>query len=256
MYQTHVSTFKRMVYAFYYSDDISIQTINEIHFKILERYINIFDEIVFCIIIDNINNKEVIREIEKRVISIRNGDVIFKIYENSNYRECDVFYNEIVLKMKDLHGMTFFGHSKGSGVLDKIEETVAIVTALYYFSLENVENIEKYPFYGSLKMINNSPSWYIGPKYMWFYVGTFFWGDYQRIYYEKNNMPLYSSRWFDEMFPGNLYSHEECGSFCEEYIDATIKPLTPFDLIERIHGANPIMEKYILFYNDLMELIL
>lgn len=255
MYQTPASIFKRMVYAYYHSNNEEINIINNIHLKILERYINIFDEVIFCIIIDDVNDKKNIKEIERKVLVIRNGDITFKTYQNGDYRETSVFYNEIFLKMKDLYGLTFFAHSKGRGVLSDINETIAFISAVYFFSLENIDSIGDYPFYGSLKMINNSPYNSRGTKYMWFYVGTFFWGDYQRVYQEKNKcFPNISSRWFDETFTGELYDNIECGSYANEFIDATIKPINAYDLIERIHGNNEIMGEYLAFYNELINL--
>ena len=67
------------------------------------------------------------------------------------------------------------------------EEIIAFVLGSYYFSLENIDKIGDYPFYGSFKMINNLPSANKTNKHKWFYVGTFFWGDYQRIYGEHKH---------------------------------------------------------------------
>ena len=256
MSQTLASIFKRMVYSFYCSKSEASFFYEELHFKILERYINIFDEVIFCIIIDDVNDIETIKRIEKKVISIRNKDVIFKIYENTNYRETDVFFNEIFLKMSELNGITFYAHSKGRGVMNNIEEVIGFITASYYFSLEDITDVDKYSFYGSFKMLNNSPIGNIYPKYQWFYVGTFFWGDYQKIYNEnKNKFPLYSSRWFNEMLPGNLYSHEECGSFNNEYIDATVKPNDPYELLIRTHGNNEKINDFFSFYYEIVNFL-
>lgn len=253
MYQTPVYTFKRMVYGYYCSNDENSDFIKELHLKMLERYINIFDDVIFCIIIDDINNLEVIRDIQKRIISIRRGSITFKLYENSNYRESDVFYNEIFLKMKELNGLTFFGHSKGVGVLESYEEIIAFVLGSYYFSLENIDKIGDYPFYGSFKMINNLPSANKTNKHKWFYVGTFFWGDYQRIYGEHKKWPLFSSRWFNELFPGEFYEHEKCGCLDDKFIDATEPPKTAFELIEKIYDYDDNMQKYLMLYNELIE---
>lgn len=253
MCQTPVSTFKRLVFAFYYSENEEIKKYNELHFKMLERYINIFDEVIFCITIDDINDIKSINEIQKRVISFRNGGVTFKVYENTNYRETNVFYNEIFLKMKDLYGATFFAHSKGRGIIETTEETISFIVAAYFFSLENINDVCNFPFYGSFLMKNNSPMKNKGTKNMWFYVGTFFWGNYQQIYNEKKNkFPVFSTRWFDEMFPGELYDANECGSLDGDFIDATIKPVSPYDLIERTYGNNKLYDTFVEFYNNII----
>lgn len=253
-YQTPASIFKRLIFAFYYSENDEIKKYNEIHFRLLERYINIFDEVIFCITIDNVNDYKTINEIQKRIISFRNGNITFKIYENTNYRETNVFYNEIFLKMEKLYGTTFFAHSKGKGVLENIEEIVGFITASYFFSLENIERINEYPFYGSLKMINNSPMGRKGNKYMWFYVGTFFWGNYQRIYREKKGkFPNFSTRWFNEMLPGELYDMSKCGSLYDCFCDATIKPTDPFELIYRTYGNIDLYDKYCELYYEIIN---
>jgi hypothetical protein len=153
--------------------------------------------------------------------------------------------------MDKLDGITFYAHSKGQGVMDDIEETIFFITAAYYFSLENIDNVNYYPFYGSFKMTNNSPMPTKRLKHMWFYVGTFFWGKYQEIYKNKKKFPTYSSRWFNEMLPGELYSPDECGSFLNREIDATIKPYDAYNLIERIYGDNEeVMNNFYSFYNN------
>lgn len=252
MYQTPAYIFKRLVFAYYCSEKDCDKIVCELHLKMLERYINIFDDVIFCFITDGDDTQ--IKEIEKTLLKYRNGNISFKIYENTNYRETFVFYNEIFLKMKDLNGVTFFGHSKGWGNLYTVEELVAFISAAYFFSLEDLNDVHKYPFYGSLKMVNNSPSNSTPIKHNWFYVGTFFWGNYQLVYNDnKNKLPLFTNRWFNECFPGNLYPFEECGSFNKEYIDATEKPINSIDLIKKIHGENNIMDEYILLYNNLLK---
>jgi hypothetical protein len=252
MRQTPVSTFKRMVYAFYCSTDEDSIFYENLHFKLLERYINIFDEVIFCITINDINDIDTIKRIEKRVLSIRNGDVIFKIYENTNYRETFVYYNEIFLKMKELNGLTFFAHSKGRGEMESIEEIINFIAGAYFFSLEKIDDVGKYPFYGSFKMVNNSPMKHKGLKYMWFYVGTFFWGDYQRIYKEKSKfLPKFSSRWFNEMLPGELYWPEECGSYSDGFVAG--KMFNAFHLLNEVYGKTPLIKDFYFLYNNLLN---
>lgn len=255
-YRTPASIFKRLIFAFYCSNNEEDKIVRDLHLKMLEKYINMFDDVIFCFIINNDEDFGLVKEVEKTIIRFRNKDISFKIYENTNYREALVYYNEIFLKMEELNGVTFFAHSKGWGNLHTKEELVAFISAAYFFSLEDLNNVHRFPFYGSLKMKNNSPSNNTPIKNEWFYVGTFFWGNYQLVYRDhKNRFPAFSNRWFDECFPGNLYSFEECGSFNDEYIDATIKPINSIDLIEKIHGKNEIMNKYISLYNSMLKMV-
>lgn len=56
---------KRMVYSFYVNDDSFEHPINKLHFKLLERYIHKFDEVIFCIIIDDRERYDLIQRIEE-----------------------------------------------------------------------------------------------------------------------------------------------------------------------------------------------
>lgn len=255
MCQTPAYIFKRLIYSYYHSDKNETVFINKIHLKMLKRYINIFDEVVFCIIIDNVNDINAIKNIELNILKIYNKNITFKVYENNNYRETSVFYNEIFTKMNSLNGLTFFAHTKGQSEMESYEEAIAFILGSYFFSLENIDNISTYPFYGSFKMINNYPLPSRGNKYEWFYVGTFFWGDYMRIYSEnKNNFPLFSTRWFNEMLPGDLYNNYECGSLCGKYFDvANGRPKNAFELTENTYGDLDIFKKYLILYKELID---
>lgn len=175
---------KRMVYSFYVNDDSFDHPINKIHFSLLSRYINIFDEVIFCIVIDDVNRYDLIYKIENFIISIFHKHVVFKIYENTNYRESFVFYNEIATQMEKLDGLTFFGHNKGITDGDDIETIKMWVASMYYFNLEYelpFNDINGYMFYGahktdfvdSEKILFNKTILYQGS---WYYCGTFFLG--------------------------------------------------------------------------------
>lgn len=255
MYQKTAHTYKRLVYAFYNKPDWENDYITLLHCKMLERYINVFDEVVFCIIIDDLSDTNAIKKIEKHILTIYNKNITFKIVENNNYRETYVFYTEIFLKMKQLDGLTFFAHTKGQSEMESREEAIAFILGSYFFSLENTDNIDKYPFYGSFKMLNNSPLSMKGNRYDWFYVGTFFWGNYNKIYNEhKNNFVLFSNRWFNEMFPGWLYESEKCGSLGNCYFDvAKGKPNNAFELTLNSYGSLDIFKDYVILYEELVK---
>jgi hypothetical protein len=187
---------------------------------LLSRYINNFDEIIFCIIPNDETDLTTIKWLEQKIVEICGKSISFKIYKNTNYRESYVFLKEIVEKMSDLDGLTFFGHNKGISYSEVTEDTLKWITALYYFNLE-VElpnnNMNGCCFYGALKskdifLEDYTPeSDIVLPKYNWVYCGTFFWGKYQEISNLLKNMgreiPNMCSRWFDEMFPGNILEH-------------------------------------------------
>lgn len=55
---------KRMIYSFYVNDDSFEHPINKLHFKLLERYIHKFDEVIFCIIIDDRERYDLIQKLK------------------------------------------------------------------------------------------------------------------------------------------------------------------------------------------------
>lgn len=207
---------KRMIYSFYVNDDSFEHPINKLHFKLLERYIHKFDEVIFCIIIDDRERYDLIQRIEEFVISIFHKKLTFKIYDNTDYRESLVFYNEIATQIKNLDGYTFFGHNKGISDVGSYYYIQMWVAAMYYFNLEldialsaNNSNI----FYGALKTdgVNKCAEKFydtIIPKHNWCYCGTFFWGKYQELYklleHRREEIPLLTNRWYSELFPGEV----------------------------------------------------
>lgn len=208
---------KRMVFSFFLDNGWKESFVNQLHLRLLRKYIRDFDEVIFCIITDDINDIDNILALEREIISLYPKNITFKIYENTNYRESLVFRDEIVNKMKDLDGLTFFGHNKGISYENPDEGVFKWVAALYYFNLEvGLVNFDLNGdcFYGGLKSTNIRLEDYeenatgVLPKYGWFYCGTFFWGKYQEIYHLLKNknieIPPMMSRWFDEMFPGNI----------------------------------------------------
>ena len=48
---------KRMIYHFYVSNDWNISITNKIHFACLKKYAHIFNEVVICLSIDNIEDR-------------------------------------------------------------------------------------------------------------------------------------------------------------------------------------------------------
>ena len=128
---------KRMVFAFYLNNKTFDNKFNQLHFKLLKKYINIFDEVIFGLIVDEDIDVEVINRFQCLILSFYHKNISFHIYENTEYREALVFYNEIACKMANLDGWTFYGHNKHSS---DMEESALIewICGLYYFNLEKI----------------------------------------------------------------------------------------------------------------------
>lgn len=71
---------------------------------------------------------------------------------------------------------------------------------------------------------------------------------------KNGKFPKFSTRWFNEMLPGELYKAEECGSLFNNFIDATIKPSRPFDLIYIIYGENELYNDYCELYYKIINM--
>lgn len=239
---------KRMIFSFYLDENFLDKEVNKLHFKLLKRYINSFDDIVFCIIPQQGLDTSVITRFEKTIINFTHKNITFKVYENTNYQESLIFKKEIAENMENLDGLTFFGHNKGISYSNITENTLKWITALYYFNLE-VElpqnNLNGLCFYGALKSRDIYLEDYteraaiVLPKYNWVYCGTFFWGKYQEIANLLENMgrkvPGMYSRWYDEMFPGNIL--EEFWGGCYGGCDVSRKLVLGDNLEEYLNAT-------------------
>lgn len=218
-------TKKRMVFAFYLNAKTFENKYNQLHFRLLKRYINIFDEVIFGIIVDEDIDVELITKLQHTILSFYHKNITFHIYDNTEYREALVFYNEIVLKMDLLDDWTFFGHNKHTTKINNDNDLIEWICGLYYFNLEKLccdengvlnhilpINETGTCFYGNpllkdvefnLKAIKN--------KYSYYYAGSFYWGKYQelaRVFRNyKIQIPQLTNRYYVEMFPGEIFEN-------------------------------------------------
>jgi hypothetical protein len=126
----------RLIFSFYLTNDNLYDEINQLHLRLLSRYLWLFEDVIFCIIVDDNVEYKVIKELQKIVLGISYRNITFKIYENTNYRESYVLYNELATKLKELDGLTFFGHNKGISDTFGVENTKLWIAALYFFLLK------------------------------------------------------------------------------------------------------------------------
>ena len=62
---------QRLIFSFYLTNDNLYNEINQLHLKLLSRYINRFDESIFCIIVDDDINQETIKDLQKQILNIK-----------------------------------------------------------------------------------------------------------------------------------------------------------------------------------------
>lgn len=204
---------KRMVFSFYLNNNTFENQINQIHFFLLEKYINMFDEVIFGVIIDEDIKDETIERFQAKILSFYHKNISFKFYDNTEYREAWVFYNEVATKLEHLDDWTFYAHNKHCSAMP-IEELVAWVCGLYYFTLEIPPLKEETGicFYGSPLLTDaNFNIKAVKNKYAWYYAGNFYWLKGQEIkrFMDNNkiNLPKLTNRYYSEMFPGELSDH-------------------------------------------------
>lgn len=253
----------RLIFSFYLTDDFEDNFANKIHFKMLRYYQDRFDEAIFCINIDNVDDVELIKRFEKKILSIgyiRNVD--FKIYENTLYREAYVFKHEIIDSLKELDGLTFFGHNKGytNGEHDWLKKWIV---GCYFLALNDISDVdnqmidsiysERKIFYGSFLVKQNDPIDYGEFQYL----GTFYWLNGQGLYeYCKKNeieIPLLTNRSYAEIFPSRIccigqYLNGHVGSFDYRYL-LNCNIMTDVDFMLK-YLTNNVYNDFLKIYND------
>lgn len=263
-------TKKRMVFAFYLNNETFENKFNQLHFKLLKRYINIFDEVIFGIIVDKDIDVEAINRFQCLILSFYHKNISFHIYENTEYREALVFYNEIACKMDTLDDWTFYGHNKHTSNMNE-NELIEWICGLYYFNLEKLcednnctmnmvvpFNMTGICFYGNpLLTDSNFNIRAVKNKYAYYYAGNFFWGKYQEVdrVLKNYNIPLpkLTNRYYTEMFPGEIMDSDcFCYSFCGRYVIGNT--LNIDDVYYNIcsNGYEYIYNNFLVFIEELM----
>lgn len=221
---------KRIIFHFYIPQDWEASPVVNLHLKCLENYAGIFDEAEFTIIPDDINDIDSVKKIEKRLLSIfKNTPIEFRVAENSYLREAETFYNRVALRLGELDGITFFGHSKGITNVATYDKNSIYrwITAMYYGCLNDMPAVEdrltnkRQIGYGSLlNVLKNIPEniregvLFDNGKYLYAYVGTFFWINTGTLkdYLDKtgSRIPELTDRWYAENFLSNLVTSQFC----------------------------------------------
>lgn len=209
---------KKMLYYLYLIDEDK-QTpeqkeLYNIHYLCLKHYSNVFDDMHFVFSVDDVNNVELVKKWEEKLLKFHNrGSITFEIHKNDEYCESGVFKSHLIDKLNE-NELVFFGHGKGlTNVLKHPKDIIfSWVMGLYFYSLNFMEEMEqklqssKAISFGSF-MTNNK--YEDTTKYKWFYIGTFFWVNAKKLlsYIKTHNIefPILSDRFYSEEFLGNVY---------------------------------------------------
>lgn len=206
---------KKLVFYFYANPQNINCEINKTHFACLREYIGIFDECLFVISVDDINNFELIKKVEKKFLDInKNGNITFKVHQNNEFRESSAFKKEVADKLGE-DKLVFFGHNKGTTNTDYDKSVIqAWVNGMYFYSLNFINEVldyllnKQYFSYGSFLAKEDGYHYFVS-KYNWAYIGTFFWINSGKIlnFIKSHNIeiPNLADRFYAEDFLSNLY---------------------------------------------------
>ena len=184
---------RQLYYYFYTRRDTLYNMVNQIHFKCLEYYRNVFDEAFICISIDDINDKELIKDTEELFLNIFGGfKLTFKIIENnSKNNEAKFFYEEILDNLDKLD-LVFFAQNVYSCSSEHInyENLCYMIIGLYAISLDDIKN--------AILPLTNGLFLTSGSYHMCFkndqrrYLYNFIWFNTKRIYvqFQKNGLNI------------------------------------------------------------------
>lgn len=232
-----------MVFHLYISDnDFENNIFYKIHYNCLKYYIDIFDEVIFYLTVDDINNRELINRGFYWISDIcRNVVFSVKVKENKIPYESDTFYKEIVEKRHTYEGVVFFAHSKNCTCYLREENQTTLIhwlIALYFYSLNFIQEMEELLygkrrpseiFYGplltQLRDVHSSPMLRMN-KGNCFYQGTFFWININKFnnYIDRGvrELPKLDDRYWTEMLPGTIGGRYKYGDGCTSHRDVAI----------------------------------
>ena len=210
---------KKLIFHFYIPDDWDTHPIVKLHFKLLRRYVNFFDEVKFVLAIDNTEDIDTILKIENGLIDFGFHNVEFMIIKNNPlFRESITFHDDFVLGIKHYDGVLYFGHSKGifdiSGYGNDYSPISHWVCIMYYQAFSDsyfyeISSNSPYLIIGSNKCIinTNGRQFSFYAKYGYCYGGTFFGINCPKLveWSKKNDVnietPL-SGMYCSEQYPG------------------------------------------------------
>jgi len=208
---------KTLVFYWYasrmYKNDITYP----FHLACIKKYSYAFDNAIFVISVDDINDKDLVFETENGIIcSIGGiiGNIKFDVILNDNLCEVNAF-EKYILKNGSSESMElfFFAHTKGARIIhsypDYKEDYLRWIFSLYFYCLE-----KDFLYEMQLKLVGGfggnlpaffGPIGFINEDKRVFYPGTFYWVNMNTIYNDEIegtvSIPKISNRAFCEKFP-------------------------------------------------------
>lgn len=200
---------KVMVFSFYLTEDYKERRANKIHHFCLNKYSNIFDEIIMTILVDDITNEKLIDECKHWLLDcLHCKSVTLKVDKGTKFCESMVFFKEIASKIDELYGLYFFGHNKGVTNYDTYPDNMKDIDmwliGMYYLNFNFIDEVERSLifstrtcFYGAFMTDEVSAEDFRDSKT--YYNGTFYW--INPTFLPDGKIPLLSHRGYAELFP-------------------------------------------------------
>ena len=187
----------RLVFSYYITLNNEISFIHKLHIALLKKYINIFNDIDFIILIDDVNNEDAINNHKSYIIEqLNRNDINFIIEKyDQKFKEGKIYVKYIIDRLNEyIDDLVFFGYTKGldDKCLNNIENTKLWISLMYFMNFDYIDDvIEKllddtnYICYGTLYHNHHNS---IISKYTWKYIGGYHWINPKRLleYIDKN----------------------------------------------------------------------
>lgn len=122
-----------------------------------------------------------------------------------------------LLKSKSPSGITFYAHTKGvspkyNGRPNMSKNIRIWRNVLYHFNLENIDNVKsylnEYVSCGAIKLHTRRPKVYKILGVPWYYAGTFFWFNNEKVFAHPEWNVLRQNRFGVESYMGGLYDEK------------------------------------------------
>ena len=265
----------RLIYSFFIKDNECNDEIYQLHYKLLYRYLHLFDEIIIIFLYDKNCEYDIIFRLQSLFIGYNHRNIQFIIEENNkNLREGIIYKKYIIDKLNYYDGLTFFAHSKGvsnSYGLQYIDNLKLWIFSMYYLNFNWINEVKDYIgeystfgdkyCYGALYFKDHRHN----NNNNWFYSGSFQWINTKKIYkYIKNNnidISPYISEENErlmrcaELFLGSVLNEENCSFHNDEHYNkkAELFPFYGWEI--SYNNINELIKAYLkpAEYNDLIN---
>lgn len=260
---------RNLVYHLWIPENMSenYKHIMSIHFECLRHFMDVFTDITFVLAYDK-KNDNLIKSFQRRLFGDGFvGNIAFKTVENTPFlKDGKTYYDEVLSKMDNLDGITFFAHSKGVTNLDNTsvrkENVEKWITFMYWMNLHYAtyaSSILLRPHtisYGTFKF--NADNF---TRNNWAYLGGFSWINTKKLYdYLGGRKPKNVDLGMSELYIGDVIPSNPDYSFTMGMMsfryDNDPKCLYNGEIDDVIKILLPNEEKrneYYAFHNEILE---